>query len=76
MSRDRLIADTEAKKTVYEGQGAMSKGDQIVTDEALGALLTDVPTRFGFRARPKRAVLGAVVAGSSKGTSRACATVY
>lgn len=38
IERDRLIADTEAKKTVFEQQGAMSKGDQMVTDRALGAI--------------------------------------
>lgn len=36
--RDRLIADTETKKTVYEGQGAMSRDDAKVTDHAIGAL--------------------------------------
>jgi hypothetical protein len=38
VARDRLIADTEYKKTVFEGQGVMSKNDQEVTDRALGAL--------------------------------------
>jgi hypothetical protein len=35
---ESLQADTATKRTVYSGQGAMSKGDQEVADKAIGAM--------------------------------------
>lgn len=36
--RDRVISDLETTYTVHKGQGAMSKDDRAVTDQAIGAL--------------------------------------